>query len=275
MRTHLMGEMTVQEMREYLKHNRTVIFPYGVVEQHGYHLPLNMDNINAENFALALSERLGCIVAPCLNYCFSGGQLPGTINVKPTNFCNMVCDIMESLVNQGFENIFIVPGHAGSESLAQLKEALRILKWLNPAMKKAMIMIICRGEFFRIPVPTGRKGGDFHAGDLETSILLNCRPDLVRFDKIKLDKPEIADQLRINPDAYQKRTTFSGLAQEIPNTCQDPAIQVGVMGYPADAEPSKGALYTEKALEEIVPLLKKAIADANLKRKHVNQARPF
>ena len=266
MKKRLMGEMTVKEMREYLKSNQTIVFPYGVVEQHGYHLPLNMDNINAENFALALAERLDCIVAPCLNYCFSGGQLPGTVNVKPTNFCNMVCDIMEALVNQGFRNIFITPGHAGSESLAQLKEALRILKWLNPIMKQAMIMIICRGEFFRIPAPEDRRGGDFHAGDLETSILLNCRPDLVQKEEITVDEPAIADKLRVDPDAYQLRTTFSGLAQEIPNTRQDPAIQVGVMGYPEDADPAKGALYTEKALEKIVPLLKQAMADAEKKR---------
>ncbi|MBO5668196.1 MAG: creatininase family protein [Lentisphaeria bacterium] len=266
MRTRLMGEMTVKEVREYLKSNQTIVFPYGVVEQHGYHLPLNTDNINAENFALALAEKLDCIVAPCLNYCFSGGQLAGTINVKPTNFCNMVCDIMEALVNQGFRNIFITPGHAGSESLVQLKEALRILKWLNPGMKDAMIMIICRGEFFRIPAPADRKGGDFHAGDLETSLMLNYRPDLVQLPAVAVDRPEIAEKLRIDPDAYQQRTTFSGLPQEIPNTRQDPAIEVGVMGYPGDADPAKGILYTEKALEKMMPLLKKAVEDAEKAR---------
>ena len=270
MKTRLMGEMTVKEMREYLKTNQNIVFPYGVVEQHGYHLPLNMDNLNAEDFALSLAERLDCIVAPCLNYCFSGGQLPGTINVKPTNFCNMVCDIMEALVNMGFLNIFITPGHAGSESLAQLKEALRILKWINPIMKKAMIMIICRGEFFRIPAPPDRQGGDFHAGDLETSILLNCRPDLVRLDEVTVDEQPIADKLRLDPDSYQDKTTFSGMPQEIPNTRMDPNIKVGVMGYPADADPAKGVLYTEKALEKIVPLLKKAMADADSKRKAGN-----
>ena len=35
MRTHAMGEMTVKEIREYLKTNQTIIPPYGVVEQHG------------------------------------------------------------------------------------------------------------------------------------------------------------------------------------------------------------------------------------------------
>ena len=100
-----MGEMTVKEIREYLKHNQTIIFPYGVVEQHGYHLPLSMDIHNAEVPSFELAKKLDCIVAPTLNYCFSGGQLPGTINVRPTTFCAMVCDIVEALARMGFKNI--------------------------------------------------------------------------------------------------------------------------------------------------------------------------
>ena len=61
MRTHAMGEMTVKEIREYLKTNQTIILPYGVVEQHGYHLPLSMDIHNAEVPSYALAEKLGCI----------------------------------------------------------------------------------------------------------------------------------------------------------------------------------------------------------------------
>ena len=77
MRTHAMGEMTVKEVREYLEHNQTVILPYGVVEQHGYHLPLSTDTHYAEIPSYELAKRLDCIVAPPLNYCFSGGELPG------------------------------------------------------------------------------------------------------------------------------------------------------------------------------------------------------
>ena len=58
MRTHAMGEMTVKEIREYLKTNKTIIVPYGVVEQHGYHLPVSMDIHNAEVPAYALAEKL-------------------------------------------------------------------------------------------------------------------------------------------------------------------------------------------------------------------------
>ena len=49
MATVKMGAMTVQEVRTYLKTKRTIIFPYGVVEQHGYHLPLDTDIRNGRN----------------------------------------------------------------------------------------------------------------------------------------------------------------------------------------------------------------------------------
>ncbi len=266
MRTHAMAEMTVKEVREYLKTNQTIIFPYGVVEQHGYHLPLSMDIHNAEILAYHMAEKLDCIVAPCLNYCFSGGQLPGTINVKPNNFSNMVCDIMESLVNQGFLNILIVPGHGGSESLLHLKESLRILKWMNPAMQKAMILFIRRADY-STRAKDSVYGRDYHAGETETSLMLAYRPNLVRWDEMELDEPAIAEMMREDPDAYQLRTSFTGLRQEIVNTVQRPEIKVGVMGYPERAKAETGVKNSEDVIEHMIPVLKKAIEMADEGRK--------
>ena len=268
MRTHAMGEMTVKEIREYLKTNQTIIVPYGVVEQHGYHLPLSMDIHNAEVPAYVLAEKIGCIVAPPLNYCFSGGQLPGTINVRPVTFCQMMCDIVEALAAQGFKNILIYPGHGGSESLAQLKEALRILKWLNKSLEDIMIMILRRGDFWLREKEPCMTGGDFHAGDAETSLMLAYRPHLVRLDELELDEPELAEKMRHDQDAYQICTTLSGEKQEIPTTRQRPEIKVGVMGYPELATAERGVENVENAITPMAEMLKKAIATADENRRN-------
>ena len=273
MRTHAMGEMTVKEIREYLKTNQTIILPYGVVEQHGYHLPLSMDIHNAEVPSYALAEKLGCIVAPPLNYCFSGGQLPGTINVRPTTFCAMVCDIVESLANQGFLNILIFPGHGGTESLDQLRESLRILKWLNPALEKVMIMILRRGEFWQRPKEPGMTGSDFHAGDAETSLMLAYRRNLVQLDQLELDEKELAERMRHDQDAYQICTTLSGKPQEIATTRQRPEIKVGVMGYPEYATAERGVENLEKSITPMAEMLKQAIAEAERTEKAENASR--
>lgn len=271
MRTHAMGEMTVKEIRKYLETNKTIIVPYGVVEQHGYHLPLSMDIHNAEVPAYVLAEKIGCIVAPPLNYCFSGGQLPGTINVRPTTFCAMMCDIVESLAAQGFENILIYPGHGGSESLAQLKEALRILKWLNKSLEQTMIMILRRGDHWQRKPEPCMTGGDFHAGDSETSLMLAYRPHLVQMDQLELDEKELAERMRHDQDAYQLCTTLSGQPQEIPTTRQRPEIKVGVMGYPELATAQRGIENVENAITPMAEMVKKAIAQADENRRSGNR----
>ena len=271
MRTHAMGEMTVKKIREYLKSNKTIIVPYGVVEQHGYHLPVSMDIHNAEVQSYCLAEKLDCIVAPPLNYCFSGGQLPGTINVRPTTFCAMMCDIVESLASQGFENILIYPGHGGSESLAQLKEALRILKWLNNSLEHVMIMILRRGDHWRRPAEPGVSGYDFHAGDAETSLMLAYRKELVQLDQLEMDEPALAERMRHDQDAYQLCTSLSGEPQEIPTTRQRPEIKVGVMGYPELASAEYGKLAVESAISAMAEMVKKAIADADENRRTGNR----
>ena len=86
MKTHEMRHMTVEEVQNYLKTNKTIIIPYALCEQHGYHLPLDVDIRNAEFASVRLAEKLGCITAPVLNYTFSGGMLPGTINVSRIRF---------------------------------------------------------------------------------------------------------------------------------------------------------------------------------------------
>ena len=147
MKSYRMQDMTFPEVKEYLKTNKTIIIPYALSEQHGAHLPLDVDIRNCDFMSAKLAEKLGCIVAPTLNYTFSGGMLPGTINVKPNTFSNLVGEIIESLALQGFENFIILPGHGGSESLLHLKESLRILKWLNPALKDTLILLTQLWDF--------------------------------------------------------------------------------------------------------------------------------
>lgn len=265
MKTVKLGELTVNELQQYLKTNQTIILPYGVVEQHGYHLPLDTDIRNAEIMGAKLAEELGCLVAPTLNYCFSGGMLTGTINVKPNTFANLVGEIVESLTLQGFRNIIILPGHGGSESLCHLKESLRILKWLNPALKDTLIMLVQLWNFS----PTWLKlfkTRDYHAAEAETSLIKYWTPEVVR-KKIVLDKPAVAEMLRDDPDSYQFRTSFTGSNDEIVSTAQRSEVKVGVMGYPEKASVATGKKITDEILKNAKTGLKKAIAQADKSRK--------
>ena len=266
MKHYRMQDLTVRELQEYLKTNQTIILPYALCEQHGFHLPLDTDIRNAEFCSKALAEKLGCICAPVLNYTFSGGMLQGTINVKPNTFANLVGEIIESLVLQGFRNIIILPGHGGSESLLHLKESLRILKWLNPALRDTLILLTQLWDFS----PTWTKlfdEEDYHASDAETSLLLHWCPEVVRMDKLEMDVPEVAERLREDPDSYQLRESFTEMKQEVVQTTQREDVKIGVMGFPEKANAAFGAKIEKEFLDNAVPAIKQAIAAAEDARK--------
>jgi creatinine amidohydrolase len=266
MKSYRMQDMTFPEVQEYLKTNKTIIIPYALSEQHGAHLPLDVDIRNCNFMSAKLAERLGCITAPTLNYTFSGGMLPGTINVKPNTFSNLVGEIIESLALQGFENFIIVPGHGGSESLLHLKESLRILKWLNPALKDSLILLTQLWDFS--PSWTNLFAmHDYHAAWAETSLLLHWCPEVVRMDKIELDVPEVAERLREDPDSYQLRESFTEMKQEVVQTTQREDVKIGVMGFPEKANAAFGAKIEKEFLDNAVPAIKQAIAAAAEARK--------
>ena len=268
MKSRRMQDLTVLELKNYLagaKH-KTIIIPYALSEQHGYHLPLDVDIRNAKFCSEKLAEKLDCLIAPTLNYTFSGGMLTGTINVKPNTFSNLVGEIIESLALQGFDNFIILPGHGGSESMLHLKESLRIQKWLNPMLKDKMIIMLPIWDFS----PTWLElfqNRDYHAALAETSLLLHWCPEVVRKDMIQTDAEEVAERLRSDPDSYQLRESFTELSQEVVQTSQREDVVIGVMGYPEKASAELGARIEAEFLENGSKALLQAIADAEEARK--------
>ena len=256
---HEMANMSMDDVREYLKTNKTIIFPYGVVEQHGCHLPLSTDIHNAEMISKIIAEGLNCIIAPTLNYCFSGGMLPGTINIKPNHFSEVVVDIIESLTVQGFRNVIIVPGHGGSESLENLRESLRIAKWMNPYLKDTNVFLITFEDYSPLAHKAVFEKHDFHSGNVETSMMLAYRPDLVHMEKIQLDEPQVAERLRQDPDSYQDKKYTTKLKEEIATTTQSSDVTIGVMGFPQEATAEFGKAILAEVRQNLIPALKEAL----------------
>ena len=165
----------------------------------------------------------------------------------------------------GFRNIIILPGHGGSESLLHLKESLRILKWLNPALRETLILVTQIWDFS----PTFTRmfdEQDYHASDAETSLMLHWCPEVVR-PEIFTDVPEVAERLRKDPDSYQLRESFTDLKQEVIQTSQRSDVKVGVMGYPERACAETGRIIEAEFVENASATIIKAIADAEEARK--------
>jgi creatinine amidohydrolase len=261
----VMENMTVKMVREYLKRKQSIIIPIGVIEQHGYHLPLKTDALIATHVGRMIGEKTGILVAPTIYQSFSGGGCPGTINVSPSVMSLVVSDVFVSLVSQGFRNLYMFLCHGGSENARALDNAVKLLLRLNPAFKNVMIALLPVWKFDPEKIgwdSEAFKEGDWHAGWLETSMVMALEPDLVRMDEMEQD-PEPLLKLQIeHPDNYQQAEKIVDDEMVIPRMTQRPDILVGVMGHPQRASRQLGERIVEgtvkAASEKIMELESKA-----------------
>lgn len=251
----IMENMTVAEVRSALRKTRTVLVPLGVLEQHGYHLPLSTDIHNAWQLAVRVSKRTGALVAPSLNYAFSGGELPGTINISPAVMGLVVTDICRSLAAQGFRNILLILGHGGTENLNALNDSLKLFLRNNPRWKNLNIALVRAGRYSPIHRKASREG-DLHAGYNETSRMLYWAPGLVR-KKIELDSEELVSHMRKHQDNYLEITKNLDAEEIIPFSRQRPDIKVGVMGDPSRASAELGEKIVRQMVDGVCGLVLK------------------
>ncbi len=250
--------MTVKQVREYLQRRKSIILPLGVIEQHGYHLPLCTDALIAGGVARLIGLKTGIIVAPTMYESFSGGDLPGTINITPATMAHVVSDRLVSLAAQGFRHFHLFLCHGGSENARALKDAIQINLRLNPVFEKAMITLF--GVWDCDPNGIGWskaiREGDWHAGWLETSMVLALRPELVRLQDLAVDEqPWLRLQIE-HPDNYQHAQKIVDDKFVMPLMKQRPEIKVGVMGYPERASAELG----QKIIADIVEFASERIA---------------
>lgn len=252
---YLWEKMTVQEVREARQHTQTVLIPLGVTEQHGYHLALNTDNHNAWQLCVRAAQEVGCFVAPLMPYTFSGGELPGTINIDYHLVALFVSDLLRALSANGMMNLIVVLGHGGSENDQATQEAAELFRRQNPAYVDRKVAVFrfwehsekCRAAF---------EDGDFHAGYTETSLMLYWAPEDVRLNAITLDDPETVQLMREDPDNYQVKSVPVEYPGVVPLVGQNPRVQVGVMGDPSRSSAELGAAICADGVAGLVKLIR-------------------
>lgn len=264
-----MNKMTVRDMEEAMKKTKTVIIPTGVVEQHGYHLPLSTDILNATKPLEIAGDRLNAVIAPSVNYCFSGGELLGTVNVSPNTFGLYITDICQEFIRMGFENLIVFLGHAGTDNRISLENSLKMILRRNPELNEKVTISLV--EAWNMS-PTWLSGfslepeHDFHAGMMETGLMMYWAPELVR-DEIVMDEEYYAKMMRTDQDWFEKREKSYDSPFIVERVGQKDEIKVGVMGLPERATKELG----EKICTEIVDGLCKYVDDLEEYRKRRNK----
>jgi creatinine amidohydrolase/Fe(II)-dependent formamide hydrolase-like protein len=191
-----LAECTYREAGRLARDERAiVILPLGAIEQHGPHLPLLVDWLGAEELARHVAphlQRAGyrVVLAPALPYGASPLALtwPGTVSLARATLRRVIVEVIGSLARHGFRRFVLAnyqadPAHV--RAMAEAKRALtrgdrrlRILfAGFSPEARSRAAMLDPRVlRLSRSPNPKG----EWHAGELETALVLARRPDLVR-----------------------------------------------------------------------------------------------
>lgn len=113
MRTRIFNKMTAKEVEHYIARGGDTIFvAVGVVEMHGS-LPLDVETVIPEAYAVAMAEKADGLAMINLPYFFPGGTIvsPGTVQVSVRESIDYLIMIGRSLVAQGFRKIFLLSAH--------------------------------------------------------------------------------------------------------------------------------------------------------------------
>lgn len=121
------AEMNWMQVEQHVKRDRRAVLPIGSTEQHA-HLSLCVDVILSERVAVEAAEPLRIPVFPVINYGFTPSfvDYPGTVTLRLSTLCALVCDVLDSMVRSGFRQIVIVNGHGGNGPAHGA-----ILEWLD------------------------------------------------------------------------------------------------------------------------------------------------
>lgn len=175
MRPYILAECNWKNLKS-AKYELAVL-PWGATEAHNFHLPYATDNFEADYLAaasakIAWEKGAKVIVLPTIPFGVNTGQtdIYLNINMNPSTQFAVLNDVIEVLNRQGIYKLIIFNSHGGND----FKTALRELGVKYPKMFLSVsnwYKSLDRTRYFDDP-------GD-HADEMETSLMLYLKPDLV------------------------------------------------------------------------------------------------
>ncbi|HXY46819.1 MAG TPA: creatininase family protein [Thermoplasmata archaeon] len=176
--TYRLWELDSRTYERRLSSHPLVIVPVGALEAHGPHLPLGADQIQAEQTALALAERVDALVAPTIPYGSAPGarRFPGTVSLTMAQLEAHVAGVLQELARGGVRRLLVLSGHGERGHMAALREASDDTMRSYPGVR---VVVLCDYDFVYELRGKESPPTDGHAGLLETSRVLALAPETV------------------------------------------------------------------------------------------------
>ncbi len=206
------------------------VLPWGATEAHNYHLPYGTDLYEAEALAeasaqLAMEQGARIVVLPAIPFGVNTGQhdIKLDINLNPSTQMRILDDVIASLLRSGIYKLVVFNSHGGNDFRPMLRELG--LKYPE--------MWLFQANFYQIALPFQLfEEPDDHAGEMETSLMLYLRPELV----LPLDEAGDGAALTIGIEACRKKWAWT--EREWSKVTRDTGV-----GNPRKATREKGERY--------------------------------
>lgn len=241
----LWGELNWPQIRDLANGmEKIAIFPLGTTEQHGRHLPVDVDMRNCWEIALAVSARTNIPVLPGLAYGNSSYWTgwPGTLTLSADTLRKVIFEVARGVCDAGFKRLLLLNGHVGNGPTISLSEneirdqipgmQIRALSWWDVSKRVSDVM-------YADSIDAHMRS--FHANDGETSVYLVHSPELVFMDQA-IDEPKDF-----------KKTVFSYHSRKVTRS--------GTIGIPSRATVERGKEIFNMAVEDIANLLRSSVKE--------------
>ena len=212
------------------------ILPVAATEQHGPHLPTGTDAFILRGILRAVADRAGStvrgIVLPlqAIGWSSEHESFAGTLSLDAELLGRAWAGLGPGLERNGLKRLLILNSHGGNPPAIALA-AMRL------RTRHGMLVVQTHWEKLARPAelaPPGAPARDWHAGWIETSVMLHLHPELVA-----LDKAEIGGAQAMADFAPDETNPWAWLSADLSSN--------GVIGDPRLASAELGKHLVERA----------------------------
>lgn len=173
---HFIERLTWDEVNRRILDGAPAILPIGAAaKQHGFHLPLNTDRLQAEWLAARMAGPVDALIWPTLTY----GHYPafveyaGSACLSAATFEKLVHEIASAILGGGSHRLIVL--NTGISTLAPVDRALARLD----ADRVKHVWAYGGPRYPRVAKELAQQDHGSHADELETSVMLALAPHLV------------------------------------------------------------------------------------------------
>jgi creatinine amidohydrolase len=211
----------------------------GSLEQHGRHLAVNTDNVIADAIGEAVARRgaergLKLLLCPSIHYGYTMHNMdfPGTITLRMETLLELGVDVVSSLVHHGCRKVVLLNAHGSNWSILDLISR-RVMNRHPEVLVAAVSPVKMAAAELEKLREAKQTGGMSHGCELETSLMLCLRPELVEMDKAVRDISQ--------PDSkFYWRDILRGSRGVAMADLTRHASRTGLVGDPTLASAAKG-----------------------------------